>query len=139
MDFRLSARVAALPRNVLLELVEAMSANELSHAGRVAADAVLAKHTQTPAWALDSVLLSPDLLPSLFGSLEFTDCATAQVCRAWRNACVHGVELSDGTSARWIDRPQGPPIFPEREDVKTLFAAIHEGDGGLGVRLAALG
>ena len=59
--------------------------------------------------------------------------------RAWRNACVHGVELSDGTSARWIDRPQGPPIFPEREDVKTLFAAIHEGDGGLGARLAALG
>ena len=30
----------------------------------------------------------------------------------------------DGTLVPWVDRPQGPPTFPEREEIKTVLARI---------------
>ena len=44
--------------------------------------------------------------------------------RKWRNASIHGIKREDGTLVPWVDRPQGPPTFPEREEIKTVLARI---------------
>ena len=44
--------------------------------------------------------------------------------RKWRNASIHGIKREDGTLVPWVDRPQGPPIFPEREEIKAVIARI---------------
>ena len=49
-----------------------------------------------PEWAVTSVLLSPDLIPHLFASLEAKDCAAARVCKAWRQGWVDTLHLRRG-------------------------------------------
>ena len=53
---------------------------------RAAADASLALHAPLPQWARDGVLLSADLLPTLFGSVNPGDWQAAAACSAWRAA-----------------------------------------------------
>ena len=59
---------------------------QLSAAHRHEADALLATLQPTPAWAHDSVLLSTDLLPRIFVSVEMADSAAALACRPWKAA-----------------------------------------------------
>ena len=63
-------------------------AAELSFAHRHEADTLLAKRSPLPAWARDEVLLSADLLPDVFATLQMKDGAAASVCQAWKAAWV---------------------------------------------------
>ena len=74
---RFAARLRALPIKTLIDLA-ARGCHALPELRRDA-DAQLAKHDPLPAWAVTDVLLSPDLLPQLFESLEVADCAAALV------------------------------------------------------------
>lgn len=51
--------------------------------------------------------------------------------RRWRNAGEHGITKDDDDGVRrvhpWVDRPQGPPVFPSRPEIKALVASINEG------------
>ena len=86
---RLALRLDALSRDELLELA-AGALDELpkGHHLRNQADALVAKRKPLPAWCVDGVLLSPDLLPHLFESLSLRDCAAAAACSAWSGAWV---------------------------------------------------
>ena len=86
---RLALRLDALSRVELLELA-AGALDELpkGHRLRSHADALVAKRKPLPAWCVDGVLLSPDLLPHLFESLSCRDCAAAAACSAWGGAWV---------------------------------------------------
>lgn len=81
---RLALRLDVLSRDQLLELA-AGALDELpnSHQLRGHADALVAARKPLPAWCVDSVLLSPDLLPHLIDSLSIVDGAAASVCSAW--------------------------------------------------------
>ena len=83
----LALRLDALSRDELLELA-AGALDELpkGHHLRNQADALVAKRKPLPAWCVDSVLLSPDLLPHLFESISLRDCAAAAACSAWSGA-----------------------------------------------------
>ena len=85
----LALRLDALSRDELLELA-AGALDELpkGHHLRNQADALVAKRKPLPAWCVDGVLLSPDLLPHLFESLSCRDCAAAAACSAWGGAWV---------------------------------------------------
>ena len=80
---RFRARLANLDHETLLSY-----AAELSVAHRHEADALLVKHSPLPAWAHDDVLLSVDLLPHVFATLQMKDNAAASVCQAWKAAWV---------------------------------------------------
>ena len=67
---RYRERLAGLDHEALLSY-----ATELSTAHRHEADVLLAKHSPLPAWARDEVLLSADLLPDVFATLQMTKCA----------------------------------------------------------------
>ena len=85
----LALRLDALSRDELLELA-AGALDELpkGHHLRNQADALVAKRKPLPAWCVDGVLLSPDLLPHLFESISLRDCAAAAACSAWSGAWV---------------------------------------------------
>ena len=78
---RFAARLAALPPEEILEIA-ARGCHE-SAAIRRDVDAELAVRTPVPDWARSGVLLSPDLMPQIFESLEVEDHAAAAVCKAW--------------------------------------------------------
>ena len=80
---RFRERLAGLDHETLLSY-----AAELSFAHRHTADAALAKRSPLPAWARDEVLLSADLLPDVFATLQMKDNAAASVCQAWKAAWV---------------------------------------------------
>ena len=80
---RFRKRLAGLDHETLLSY-----AAELSFAHRHTADALLAKRSPLPAWARDEVLLSADLLPDVFATLQMKDNAAASVCQAWKAAWV---------------------------------------------------
>ena len=80
---RYRARLASLDHEALVSY-----AAELSFAHRHEADALLAKHSPLPTWARDEVLLSADLLPHVFATLQMKDGAAASVCQAWKAAWV---------------------------------------------------
>ena len=48
-------------------------------------DTFLAEREPLPAWAVDRVLLSPDLLAQIMRRLELEDSGAAAVCRVWHN------------------------------------------------------
>ena len=79
---RFSARLAARSHAELLEFA-ARGCHESADIRRDA-DAELAIRTPVPDWAVNQVLLSPDLVPHIFASLELEDHAAAAVCKAWR-------------------------------------------------------
>lgn len=81
---RLETRLRALPHDARAELEARMKAAP-TNAERLANEA-LAVHVPLPASVTSDVLLSSDLLPFLFRTLEMPDHAAASVCRAWLHA-----------------------------------------------------
>jgi hypothetical protein len=81
MPSRLSLRLGQLPHDVLAELAARLCSN--SPALQAAAEECMAAHTPLPHWAVDRVLLSPDLTPHLLGPLVAEDGAAAAVCTQW--------------------------------------------------------
>ena len=84
---RLAVRLDVLTREELLQLAaDALDELPKSHHLRHRADALVAERKPLPAWCVDGVLLSPDLLPHLFESLSLRDCAAAAACSGWAAA-----------------------------------------------------
>ena len=65
----------------MAELVAKLCSYELI--GMARAEAVLAAHQPVPQWAVESVLLSSDLVPHLLATLEPQDSAAAVACSVW--------------------------------------------------------
>lgn len=80
MADRIGLRLDVLPRAVLLELAAAGCAAQPQLRSR--ADAIIQQITPLPSWCTD-ILLSPDLLPHVFDSLELSDYVAAMVCVEW--------------------------------------------------------
>ena len=117
---RFRERLAGLDHETLLSY-----AAELSTSNRHEADALLSKHSPLPAWARDNVLLSADLLPDVFATLQMEDNAAASVCQAWKAAWV---STNDGRRGlRPVALPQ--PDFPIGVDgIFTGAAALPDGN-----------
>ena len=114
---RFRERLAGLDHAALLSY-----AAEVSIAHRHTADVILAKHSPLPAWARDNVMLSADLLPRVFASLEAKEAAAACVCHAWKAAWV---ATNDGRRGlRPVALPK--PDFPCDSD--TCLAALPDGN-----------
>ena len=81
---RLVIRLDALPRDELVKLAaKALTELPKDHPLHSHTDALIAHHKPLPAWCVDRVLLSPDLLPHLVDSLSLDDCGAAAACSAW--------------------------------------------------------
>ena len=81
---RLAIRLDALPRDALLKLAaEALTALPEDHRLHSHTDALIAHHKPLPAWCVEGVLLSPDLLPHLVDSISLDDHAAAAACSLW--------------------------------------------------------
>ena len=84
VDSRLAIRLDALPREALLKLAaEALAELPVGHRLHSHTDALVAQQRPLPAWCVESVLLSPDLLPHLVDSLSLDDQAAAAACSMW--------------------------------------------------------
>ena len=105
-DNRYHARLAQLPQEVLLELCSKIVTENA--ATRRTAEEVLSQHQPLPAWAIQEVLLSPDLLLHIFPFLEVPDVAAARVCRPWRDAW----KATDG-DRRWLRLAAPEPLAPD--------------------------
>ena len=101
---RLSLRLGQLPQDVLAELVARLCSE--SAALQAAAEACLATHNPVPHWAVERVLLSPDLVPHILGPLVAEDGAAAAVCSQW----LAGWEATNESRRRL---KQVPFDFPE--------------------------
>ena len=110
---RLSARLAGLDHEALLSY-----AAELSFSHRHTADVLLAKHSPLPAWARDEVLLSADLLPYVFATLQMEDNAAASVCQA---LC----EAPPGAARAALLERLAPAIAAEGRLAQRLLDAPH--------------
>ena len=75
---RLSLRLSQLPHDVLADLAARLCSD--SPALQATADECMAAHKPLPLWAVERVLLSPDLVPHVLGPLEAEDGAAAAVC-----------------------------------------------------------
>ena len=78
---RYAARLMHLPRDVLADL--AARAIFASGDVRRAADDALALHDPTPAWAVDRILTSPDLVQYILRYADLQYVAAAAACKAW--------------------------------------------------------
>ena len=78
---RLSLRLGQLPHDVLAELAAQLCSD--SPALQAAADKCIAAHKPLPPWAVERVLLSPDLMPHILGPLVAEDGSAAAVCSQW--------------------------------------------------------
>ena len=78
---RLGVKLAQLPHGVLAELAAQLCSD--SAALQAAADECIAAHNPLPLWAVERVLLSPDLMPHILGPLKAEDAAAAAVCSQW--------------------------------------------------------
>jgi hypothetical protein len=81
MPSRLSLRLGQLSHDELAELAARLCSD--SPALQAAAEECMAAHNPLPHWAVDRVLLSPDLVPHILGPLEAEDGAAAAVCTQW--------------------------------------------------------
>ena len=103
-DGRLELRLADLSHAELLR-VAAIGCGE-SRAAMAEANRMLSAEKPLPAWAVDQVLLSPDLLPKLLSvciswnkggapmiSDGLQDRAASAVCRAWRAAWARQLDV----------------------------------------------
>ncbi|EOD12839.1 hypothetical protein EMIHUDRAFT_104010 [Emiliania huxleyi CCMP1516] len=87
-----SAHAETREHDDLVELTARMchaSADALS-----LANAALSEHV--PPWAVEDVLLSPDLLPRIFATLELEDGAAAAACSAWLRCWIDTDEQRRG-------------------------------------------
>ena len=91
----LASRLAVLSHQQLVGLV--VSACEDSPALKNRADALVAEAKPLPAWCVEEVLLSPDLLPSLMATLGPAEHAAASVCSAWAAAYARQIG-----KLRWV-------------------------------------
>ena len=87
---RFAARLARLPHDTLAELAASLCCT--NDATRRTADSTLALHDPTPAWAIERILTSPDLVQCIFAHVEMQDHAGARVCKAWKR----GWDATDG-------------------------------------------
>ena len=78
---RLSLRLGQLPHDMLAELAAQLCSD--SPALQAAAEECMAAHNPLPHWAVERVLLSPDLVPHILGPLEAEDGAAAAACSQW--------------------------------------------------------
>lgn len=103
---RFAARLDALPPDELLGVLAQLMAQMCEELPNIRqhADAVLADRVRPlTQQMMNSVLLSPDLVPWVLAALEPADCAAAVVCRAWavpwtsliaRRRILHSVPLA---------------------------------------------
>ena len=78
---RIELRLDELSRAELLKI--ATAGCEASTEVKNVADDILAAHKPLPQWAVNGVLLGPDLLELVLAPLQLTDGAAAAVCSAW--------------------------------------------------------
>ena len=78
---RLSLRLGQLPHKVLADLAAQLCSESATL--QATADECMAAHNPLPLWAVERVLLSPDLVPHILGPLEAEDGAAAAVCSQW--------------------------------------------------------
>ena len=78
---RLSLRLGQLPHDVLADLASRLCSE--SPALQATAEECIATHKPLPPWAVERVLLSPDLMPHILGPLVAEDGAAAAVCSQW--------------------------------------------------------
>lgn len=81
---RLAMRLGELSHAQLLQI--AVAGCEASSDVNNLADAFFAEHKPLPQWAVESVLLSNDLVPHVLAPLELEDGAAAAVCLCWADA-----------------------------------------------------
>lgn len=55
--------------------------------------------TPVPEWATASIFLSPDLLTSIFSSLDIEDCAVARSCKLWHRCWLDSDDFRRGLRA----------------------------------------
>ena len=97
---RCDARLTALSKQALIEtLVVAL------FDGRDAALKRIADEAPLPAWAMSNVLLSGDLLPNIFATLEFQHGSAAAVCLVWRDEWVSTSEQRRGLRLASLNQP----------------------------------
>ena len=87
---RFAARLARLPHDTLAELAASLCCT--NEATRRTADSTLALHDPTPAWAIERILTSPDLVQCIFAHVEIYDGVAAATCKAWKR----GWDATDG-------------------------------------------
>ena len=78
---RIAARLADLSHAQLVEI--AAAGCEASAEVKNRADALLAAHKPLAQWAVEGVLLDPDLLTVVLAPLQLEDGAAAAVCSRW--------------------------------------------------------
>ena len=84
---RLLSRLQDLPEHALREILTELSNSEgISTIGHLVIDQIVNKHKPVPSYLVESVLLSPDLLPRVLLNLSINDAAARRVCKAWRSA-----------------------------------------------------
>ena len=84
---RLSARLASMPHEALAELAASLCDMDVTPSVRRSlVEKVIAARSPLPDWAVNEVLHSSDLLPSIFASLQLEDSAAAAACSSWRQA-----------------------------------------------------
>ena len=105
MDRLVPRMLATLSREQLAEIVMALAASP-GQADTVlsVANAMMATARPTPAWAVQGVLLSPDLLSQTFKHLELGNVAAASVCSEWRRPCaVDGRPSCTVIPSTWVE------------------------------------
>lgn len=92
-DHRLRVRLAAagLSADQLLDIAAAalnlVPADYSIHAN---VNKTIAAARPLPSWAIDKVLISPDLCPHIFAHMELNDVAAAAACKQW-SMCWHAM------------------------------------------------
>ena len=84
---RPASEFARLPHYVLADLLATMyNHKQTSQDARTATDEAMTHHLPVPVPLSDDVLLEPDLLASIFGSLDAPHASAARVCKPWASA-----------------------------------------------------
>ena len=100
---RFDERLAGLPVARLIEL--AAAGMRASPQVRALGDELMAQHRPVPAWAVNEVLVSADLVGFLMASLSLRECHAMAVCKTWKHA--------------WQERPR-PKLVHVRDYVTTV-------------------
>lgn len=88
---RVAARLEMLSRAELLDIA-ARGCVENKEVCRYA-DVLLAKRAPLPEWAVERVLLSPDLLEHVVSALPLVDLSSAAVCSTWRSIWARSLKV----------------------------------------------
>ena len=131
---RLAARLGQLPHTVLAELAAQLCSER--PALQAAAEECMAAHNPLPLEMVESVLLSPDLVPCILGPLLAEDGVVAAVCSHW----LAGWEATN--EAPWPRRrlKQVPHDLPEEIEINRCYrlSMAATPDGRLMVRTGSV-